>query len=88
MAFALKKSSDPNNKLPDFEDYRQVRVTNYKVKKTIIDQESFSKVLRFVDIQYYRMSNVTVNNFTNRQQWEYSEEEDRWHLISELPDFE
>ncbi len=87
-AFALKKSSGPNNKLPDFEDYRQVRVSNYKVKKTIIDQESFSKVMRFVDIQYYRMSNVTVKNFTNRQQWEYSEEENRWYLISELPDFE
>ena len=86
-AFAHKKLSDQNNKLPDFEDYRQIRVTASKVKKTIVD-ESYSKVLRIVDIQYYRMSNVIVKNLTNRQKWEYNEEENRWYLISELPDFE
>lgn len=87
-AFALKKSSGPYDKLPDFEDYRQIRVTAYKVKQTIIDKESFSKVRRIVDIQYYRMSNITVKNLRNQQVWEYDEEENRWYLISELPNFD
>ncbi len=87
-AFAFKKLSDKDDKLPDFAEYRQVRVTSYKVKKTIVDEKSFSKVLRFVDIQYYRMSNVTVKNLIDQQKWEYDEELDRWYLMSDLPVFE
>ena len=86
-AFAFKRLAGQDEDLPDFSDYRQIRVTAYKVKKTRIS-EDFSKVLQLVDIQYYRMSNVTVKNLIDRQQWEYSEEEDRWYLTSELPDFE
>jgi hypothetical protein len=87
-AFAYKKLSDQDNKLPDFSEYRQIKVTAYKVKKTILDEESFSKVMRFVDIQYYRMSNVTVKTLIDRQKWEYNEEVDRWYLMSDLPTFE
>ncbi len=87
-AVAFKRIGDKDDNLPDFAEYRQVRVTSYKVKKTIVDEKSFSKVLQIVDIQYYRMSNVTVKNLINRQKWEYNEEEDRWYLLSELPNFE
>ena len=87
-AYAFKKLSDQDTKLPDFAEYRQIRVTSYKVKKTIVDEESFAKVLRIVDIQYYRMSNVTVKTFVDRQRWEYNKEKDRWYLTSELPTFE
>lgn len=86
-AFAFKRLADKEDNLPDFADYRQIRVTSYKVKKTRIS-EDFSKVLQIVDIQYYRMSNVTVKNFSDRQKWEYNEKENRWYLTSELPDFE
>ena len=65
-----------------------ILVTSYKVKKTIVDPESFSKVLRIVDIQYYRMNNVTVKTLVDRQKWEYDKEKDRWYLLSELPAFE
>ena len=77
-----------NNKLPDYEDYRQVRVTAVKVKNTIIDKKSLSIAQRIVDIQYYRMSNVTVKNLQDQQIWEYNEEEKRWYLVSGLPVFE
>lgn len=86
-AFSFLKPSDENDGLPDFEDYRQVRVTALKVKNTIIDKESLSIAERVVDIQYYRMSNVTVKHLQNRQVWEYDEEENRWYLISGLPVF-
>ena len=86
-AFAFKRLADKDDNLADFAKYRQIRVTSYKIKKTRIS-EDFSKVLQIVDIQYYRMSNVTVKNYIDRQKWEYSEEEERWYLTSELPDFE
>jgi hypothetical protein len=87
-AFGFKKLSDKDNKLPDFAEYRKIKVTSYKVKKTIVDEKSFSKVLRIVDIQYYSLSNVTVKNFIDQQEWEYDEELDRWYLMSDLPVFE
>ena len=87
-ALSFLKRSDQDDALPDLEDYRQVRVTAVKVKNTIIDKQSLSIAQRVVDIQYYRMSNVTVKNLQDRQVWEYNEEEDRWYLISGLPVFE
>jgi hypothetical protein len=85
-AYAFKKLSDTDVKLPDFEDLRQIKVTSYKVKQTIIS-ESKSKILRLVDIQYYKMNNVTVITLKDREIWEYNEEKERWYLTSELPDF-
>ena len=87
-AFAFIKPSGQDDKLPDYEDYRQVRVTAVKVKNTIIDKKSLSIAQRIVDIQYYRMSNVTVKNLQDQQIWEYNEEEKRWYLVSGLPVFE
>jgi len=87
-AYAFINLSDQDENLPDFAEYRQIRVTSYKVKKTIVDEEGFSKVMRIVDIQYYRMNNVTVKTFIDRQRWEYNQEKDRWYLMSELPAFE
>ena len=39
------------------------------------------------DFQYYRMRNVTVKTITDRQKWEYDEEQGRWFLQSDLPAF-
>jgi hypothetical protein len=87
-AFSYKKVSDKDNRLPDFAEYRQIQVTSYKVKRTIVDENSFSRVMRIVEIQYYRKNNVTVKNLIDRQKWEYNEEMNRWYLISDLPVFE
>jgi hypothetical protein len=86
-AYAFKDLSDTDDKMPDFESLRQIRVTDYKVKQTILSEDKL-KILRLVDIQYYRISNVTVKNLADRQKWVYKKEENRWFLTSELPDFE
>jgi hypothetical protein len=49
--------------------------------------EDQSTILRIVDIQYYRITNVTVKNLIDRQKWEYDKEANRWYLTSDLPDF-
>ena len=85
-AYGFKKLSNSDANLPNFDDYRQVRVTDYLVKKTIVSPDK-SKVLRFVDIQYYRMRDVTVKVISDRQIWKWDEDEGRWYLMSVLPDF-
>lgn len=85
-AFAFKKLTDTNEELPDFEDYRTVKVTNYKVKQTIISEDK-SKIIQIVDFQYYRMKDVTVKNLIDRQKWEWDPEQEKWFIQSNLPDF-
>lgn len=85
-AFAFKKLTARDEPLPDFEDYRTVRVTNYKVKQTIISEDK-SKIIQIVDFQYYRMKDVTVKTLIDRQKWEYDEGRGKWFLQSNLPAF-
>ena len=85
-AFAFKKLSDREEELPDFENYRTVKVTNYKVKQTIISEDQ-SKIIQIVDFQYYRTKDVTVKNLIDRQKWEYDKEQEKWFLQSDLPAF-
>ncbi len=85
-AFAFKKLTDREEVLPDFEDYRNVKVTNYKVKQTIISEDK-TKIIQLVDFQYYRMKDVTVKTLIDRQKWEYDTEQEKWFLQSDLPAF-
>ena len=85
-AYTFKKLTDREVVLPDFEDYRSVKVTNYKVKQTIISEDQ-SKIIQIVDFQYYRLTDVTVKTLIDRQKWEYDEEQGRWFLQSDLPAF-
>ena len=85
-ANAFKKSQSPDDKIADFEDLGQIRVTAFNVKETIVSEDK-STIVRMVDFQYYRITNVTVKNLIDRQKWEYDEEANRWYLTSGLPDF-
>ena len=85
-AYAFKKLTDRDDVLPDFEDYRTVRVTNYKIKQTIISEDQL-KIIQIVDFQYYRMRDVTVKTIIDRQRWEYDQEQEKWFLQSNLPSF-
>jgi hypothetical protein len=85
-AYAFKNLQDTDDKMPDFENLRQIRVTAFNVKQTILSEDK-STIVRIVDFQYYRISNVTVKNLIDRQRWEYDQEANRWYLTSDLPEF-
>ena len=84
-ARAFKKISPSSLNLPDVDGLRQVRVTSYEVKQTILS-ESKSEILRTVEIQYYRMNELTVKTVKIDERWEYADKGDRWYLVSDLPD--
>jgi hypothetical protein len=86
QAQGFKKLSETDANLPDFDGYRQIRITDYVAKQSIVSPDK-SKVIRFVDIQYYQLRDVTIRNLSDRQIWEYDDQEDRWYLISDLPVF-
>ena len=86
-AYGFKRLPGINTKVPDFQDMRDIKVTSYRVKQTIISEDEMI-VMQLVDIQYYRMRDVTVRTITDRQRWEFDSEKRRWYLISDLPHFE
>ena len=86
-AYGFKKLPDIDAKMPDFQDMKDIKVTSYRVKQTMISEDEMV-VVQLVDIQYYRMRNVTVRTITDRQRWEFDKEKKRWYLISDLPNFE
>ena len=86
-AYGFRGHPNINDEKPDFQDLSDVKITSYKVKQTIV-LENEMIVIQLVDFQYYRMRNVTVRTITDHQKWEYDEEKERWHLVSDLPHFE
>jgi len=86
-AYGFKRLPGINDKLPDFKDLSDVRITSYRVKQSIIAENEMI-VMQIVDFQYYRMRDITVRTITDRQKWEYDKEKERWYLLSDLPHFE
>lgn len=86
-AYGFKRLPDADADPPDFNDLRDIRITSYRVKQTVVSENKLM-VMQIVDFQYYRMSNVTVRIITDRQRWEYDKEKERWYLLSDLPHFE
>ena len=74
-AYAFKRIPDANTEVPDFNDMKDIRVTSYRVKQTIISKDEML-VMQLVDIQYYRMRDVTVRTITDRQRWQYDKEKE------------
>jgi hypothetical protein len=85
-ASAFKKQQGRDNQEPDFEDLQQIRVTAHSIKQTIVSEDQLT-IVSIVDFQYYRITNVTVENLIDQQKWAYDEEANRWFLMSGLPDF-
>lgn len=85
-AYGFKRPPSIIDKVPDFQDLSDVKVTSYRVKQTIISEDEMI-VMQIVDFQYYRMRNVTVKTITDRQKWEYDKQKERWYLLSDLPNF-
>ena len=86
-AYGFKRLPDINTKPPDFQDMRDIKVTSYRVKQTLISEDEMV-VIQLVDIKYNRRRNVTVKTLTDHQRWEFDSEKKRWYLLSDLPNFE
>ena len=85
-AYGFRKPPSAIDKVPDFQDLSDVKVTSYRVKQTIISEDEMI-VMQIVDFQYYRMRDVTVRTITDPQKWEYDKQKERWYLLSDFPNF-
>lgn len=86
-ALAYREPGQNDAKQPDMTSLKDVRVTSYKVKRFRASADK-SQVQQFVEINYYRMDDVTVKTIVDQQLWVYDSDAKRWFIRSELPAFE
>ena len=85
-ALAFREPGENGGDQPDMDSLKKVRITSYKVKKLIAAADQ-SQVQQIVEINYYRMDDVTVKTIKDQQIWVFNDKAQRWYLRSELPAF-
>ena len=70
----------------NLDDYDDLRVTDYEIKKVALDAEFKSAVVE-AEITYYFETVNTIQKIRDRQTWWFYEESEIWFLDSGLPNF-
>jgi hypothetical protein len=65
---------------------RNVRVSDYQVKKTVFAQGS-RQVIQVVEISYHKIDDPRIRTVTDQQLWEFDEEKSAWLNKSGFPKF-
>lgn len=86
LASGFRDNKGREEEKPDFEYLKNIKVTSYELKAVNISKDG-NAVQQDVEIEFYRIDQYIEKTITDRQLWKYDEEEERWFLHSELPDF-
>ncbi len=70
----------------DLEEYKDVRVTDYEIKKVAMGEDLKTAVVH-AEISYYFETTNAVKSIRDTQNWWYLEEAETWFLDGELPAF-
>ena len=86
-ALSFREPEGPNSgDQTDMDALKKIRVTSYKVLRLKASDDK-SQVQQVVEIDYYRMDDMTVRTFEDHQLWVYNTDANRWYLRSGLPAF-
>lgn len=80
------KSEDGKNEVLDLDKLKAFKVASYDLRKAIPSSDK-TKVVQIVEITYFRLHTLVLKSLSDRQVWEWSEEDGRWYLKSGLPQF-
>lgn len=70
----------------NLEDYNDLRVVDYEIKKVAINDDHKSAMVN-AEISYYYETRNTVTTIRDTQNWWYLEEAENWFLDGSLPAF-
>ncbi len=83
--YAFRKWGDEQRPVAS-KSLQNLRVTQYKVLSSDLSPDKL-KYTQVVKIHYYLLDSPRERQVTDRQKWEYDEEQKRWWLTSEIPAF-
>lgn len=85
--FEMANSFGANqNTSPDFSKLQNIRVTAYQVKNSSASEDEL-KARQTVVVQYYDASSMHQETAVHNQHWRYDENQKRWLVEPNLPDF-
>ena len=85
-AVAMIRHQDESSVEVNLEDYKDLRVTNYEIKKVAMGEDLKTAVVE-ADISYYFETTNAVKQLRDTQSWWYAEEAETWFLDDDLPAF-
>ena len=85
-AVNMIRHQDETNVEVDIEVYKDLRVTDYEIKKVVMAEDLKSAVVE-ADISYYFETSNSVKEIRDTQNWWYLEEAEKWFLDDDLPAF-
>jgi hypothetical protein len=85
--FEMANSFGANQKTsPDFSKLQNIRVTAYQVKSSSASEDELI-ARQTVMVQYYDANTMRQETAIHNQQWRYDEDQKRWLVEPNLPDF-
>jgi len=85
-AVAMIRHQDESSVEVNLEDYKDLRVTDYEIKRVVMGEDLKTAVVE-ADISYYFETINLVKQLRDTQSWWYAEEAETWFLDDDLPAF-
>jgi hypothetical protein len=86
-ANSFTKVEGSENKSPDFNKLKLIKVASYELKEMVILKKDKTQVRQIVEITYYKVDDNLLRTLRDVQLWEYDGERKSWYIQSGLPDF-
>jgi hypothetical protein len=85
-AVNLIRHQDETSVKVDLEAYKELRVTDYEVKKVVMGDDLKTAIVE-AEISYYFETTSLVQTIRDKQSWWYVEDAETWFLDDDLPAF-
>ena len=85
-AVNMIRHQDESSVEVSIDDYKDLRVTDYKIKKVAMGEDLKTAIVE-AEISYYFETTNTVKTLRDTQSWWYVEEAENWFLDDNLPAF-
>jgi hypothetical protein len=85
-AVNMIRHQDESSVEVNLDDLKDLRVTDYEIKKVVMDEDLKTAVVQ-AEISYYFETTNTVKKMRDTQNWWYEEEAKTWFLDDDLPAF-
>ena len=66
--------------------YENIRISGYQVKRHRPSEDEFKHNID-VEISYFKTHDNRIGSVSDKQNWQYSKENNRWYISSPLPQF-
>ncbi len=71
---------------PDLKPYQHIKISEYKTGQTVMGPDKIT-AKRLVQLRYINQLRMSEHSLTTEEEWQYSEADNRWYLMSDLPVF-